>query len=84
MHSRIQVRIQWRPIIERDRCAALIAAGCAQPLIADSGLEILRLASRELPRQAGRILNNALRLAVPRGLNHLPDDLLQLPIAEIS
>lgn len=24
------------------------------------------------------------RLAVPRGLNHLPDDLLQLAIAEMS
>jgi MSHA biogenesis protein MshM len=88
LHSRIQVRIQLRPIIERDRFAALIAhalkaAGCAHTLIADSGLEILRQASRGLPRQAGRILNNALRLAVPRGLNHLPDDLLQLAIAEI-
>lgn len=89
LHSRIQVRIQLRPIIERERFAALIAhalksAGCAHTLIADSGLEILRQASRGLPRQAGRILNNALRLAVPRGLNHLPDDLLQLAITEIS
>jgi MSHA biogenesis protein MshM len=89
LHSRIQVRIQLRPIIERERFAALIAhalksAGCAHTLIADSGLEILRQGSRGLPRQAGRILNNALRLAVPRGLNHLPDDLLQLAITEIS
>jgi MSHA biogenesis protein MshM len=89
LHSRIQVRIQLRPIIERERFAALInhalkSAGCAHTLIADSGLEILRQASRGLPRQAGRILNNALRLAVPRGLNHLPDDLLQLAITEIS
>ena len=89
LHSRIQVRIQLRPIIERERFAALIAhalksAGCAHTLIADSGLEILRQASRGLPRQAGRILNNALRLAAPRGLNHLPDDLLQLAITEIS
>jgi type II secretory pathway predicted ATPase ExeA len=89
LHSRIQVRIQLRPIIERERFSALInhalkSAGCAHTLIADSGLEILRQASRGLPRQAGRILNNALRLAVPRGLNHLPDDLLQLAIAEIS
>jgi MSHA biogenesis protein MshM len=89
LHSRIQVRIQMRPIIERERFAALIAhalksAGCAHTLIADSGLEILRQASRGLPRQAGRILNNALRLAVHRGLNHLPDDLLQSAIAEMS
>lgn len=89
LHSRIQVRIQLRPILERERFAALIShalksAGCPHTLIADSGMEILRQASKGLPRQAGRILNNALRLAVPRGLNHLPDDLLQLAIAEIS
>lgn len=89
LHSRIQVRVQLRPVIERERFAALIAhalksAGCTHTLIADSGLEIVRQASRGLPRQAGRILNNALRLAVPRGLNHLPDDLLQLAIAEMS
>jgi MSHA biogenesis protein MshM len=89
LHSRIQVRIALRPILERERFAALIshalkAAGCPHTLIADSGMEILRQASKGLPRQAGRILNNALRLAVPRGLNHLPDDLLQLAIAEMS
>lgn len=89
LHSRIQVRIALRPILERERFAALIShalksAGCPHTLIADSGIEILRQASKGLPRQAGRILNNALRLAVPRGLNHLPDDLLQLAIAEMS
>lgn len=89
LHSRIQVRIALRPILERERFAALIShalksAGCPHTLIADSGMEILRQASKGLPRQAGRILNNAMRLAVPRGLNHLPDDLLQLAIAEMS
>lgn len=88
LHSRIQVRIQLRPILERERFASLIqhamkSAGCSHTLITDSGLEILRQASKGLPRQAGRILNNALRLAVPKGLNHLPDDLLQLAIAEM-
>jgi type II secretory pathway predicted ATPase ExeA len=89
LHSRIQVRVQVRPVLERERFAALIchalkSAGCAHTLITDSGLELLRQASRGLPRQAGRIINNAMRLAVPRGLNHLPDDLLQLAIAEMS
>jgi len=88
LHSRIQVRIQLRPILERERFASLIqhamkSAGCSHTLITDSGLEILRQASKGLPRQAGRILNNALRLAVPKGLNHLPDDLIQLAIAEM-
>ena len=89
LHSRIQVRVQLRPVIERERFAALIShafktAGCTHTLIADSGMEILRQASKGLPRQAGRILKNALRLAVTKALNHLPDDLLQQAIKEMS
>lgn len=78
-----------RPVVERDRFAQLIAhalkgAGCQHTLLADSGMEILRQASKGLPRQAGRILCTAMRLAVPRGLNHLPDELLQHAIAELQ
>lgn len=86
--GRIQARVQMRPVIERERFAQLIAhalksAGCSHTLLADSGLEILRQASKGLPRHAGRLLRTAMRLAVPRGLNHLPDDLLQLAIEEL-
>ena len=49
-------------------------------MLSDSGLELLRQASKGFPRQAGNILHTALRLAVPKGLNHLPDDLLQAAI----
>ena len=83
--SRIQVRVQLQPIIERERFGQLIdhalqQAGCSHTLLADSGLELLRQASRGLPRHAGRILKTAMQLAVPKGLNHLPDDLLQQAI----
>ena len=61
---------------------ALKSAGCTHTLLADSGLELLRQASRGLPRHAGRILRTAMQLAVPRGLNHLPDELLQQAIEE--
>lgn len=89
LYSRIQVRVALRPVVERDRFAQLIAhalksAGCQHTLLADSGMEILRQASKGLPRQAGRILCTAMRLAVPRGLNHLPDELLQHAIAELQ
>lgn len=89
LHSRIQVKLQLLPVFERERFAALIAhalksAGCKHSLIADSGMEILRQASKGLPRQAGRILRNAMRLAVPKGLNHLPDELLQQAIKEMA
>ena len=88
LQSRLQVQLQLRPVIERERFAALIqhalkAAGSTHTLLADSGLELLRQSSRGLPRQASRILCTALRLAVPRGLNHLPDDLLQQAIEEL-
>ena len=86
--GRIQVRVQLKPVLERERFAQLIqhslkSAGCMNTLLSDSGLEILRQASKGLPRHAGRILRTAMRLAVPRGLNHLPDDLLQLAIEEL-
>ncbi|WP_223306765.1 hypothetical protein [Acidithiobacillus ferrivorans] len=83
--SRIQVRIRLAPVLERERFTALIthalkSAGCQHTLLSDSGLELLRHASKGFPRQAGNILHTALRLAVPKGLNHLPDDLLQAAI----
>jgi type II secretory pathway predicted ATPase ExeA len=86
--GRIQVRMQLKPVIERERFAQLIqhalhSAGCQHTLLADSGLEILRQASQGLPRQAGRILRAAMHLAVPKGLNHLPDELIQQAIEEL-
>ncbi len=86
--GRLQVRVHLKPVIERERFAQLIqhaltTAGCPHPLLADSGLELLRLASQGLPRQAGRILRAAMQRAVPKGLNHLPDDLLQETIEEL-
>lgn len=88
LNGRIQARVQLKPVLERERFAKLIdhglkSAGCKHTLIADSGLELLRQASRGTPRQAGNILRNAMRLAVPRGLNHLPDELLQQAIEEL-
>ncbi|HHX4060117.1 TPA: hypothetical protein ACU967_007651 [Burkholderia contaminans] len=76
-------------MIERERFAlfiqhALKSAGCSHTLLAESGLELLRQASRGLPRQAGRILRTAMQMAVPKGLNHLPDELLQQAIEELK
>lgn len=86
--SRIQVRTQLHPIVERERFSSLIQhalkrAGCQHTLLSDSGIELLRSASKGLPRQAGRILQTAMRLAVPKGLNHLPDELVQQAIMEL-
>ena len=86
--SRIQVRLQLQPITDRERFNQLIThafsqAGAQHTLLSDSGLELVRQASQGLPRQAGRILKNSLRLAVPKGLNHLPDELIQQAIEEL-
>ena len=83
--SRIQVRLQLKPISARERFKNLIEhtlkqAGCQHTLLSDSALELLRQASQGLPRQAGLILKTAMQLAVPKGLNHLPDELLQQAI----
>jgi type II secretory pathway predicted ATPase ExeA len=87
--TRIQARVVFKPVVERERFAQLVAhglksAGCQHTLMADSGMELLRQASKGLPRQAGRILCTAMRLAVPKGLNHLPDELLQQAISELQ
>jgi type II secretory pathway predicted ATPase ExeA len=80
--SRIHLRMHFAPIVERERFTSLIrhalkTAGCQHTLLSDSGMEILRQASQGTPRKASMILKTAMQLAVPKGLNHLPDDLLK-------
>ena len=87
--SRIQVRAQIKPIRERERFAKLIQhalqqAGCQQTLLSDSGMEMLRQASGGKPRQAGQLLITARQLALPKGLNHLPDELIQHAIEALQ
>ena len=88
LNSRIQVRIRMQNIAEHDRFAALLNhafddAGCQQQLLSDSGIDLLRQAVQGNPRQACLVIKHAMRLAAPKGLNHLPDDLIQQTIKEI-
>ena len=81
-------RVDGQPVA-RERFAKLIAhafksAGATGTLLSDSGLEIVRQASKGLPRNAGTILCTAMRLAMPKGLNHLPDEILQQAIGELQ
>ncbi len=51
--------------------------------MSDSGLELLRQASQGLPRKAGGILKTSMQLAMAKGLNHLPDEVIQQAIEEL-
>ena len=86
--SRIQVSLTLKPIAERERFKHLLEhafqhAGAQHTLLSDSGLELLRQASQGLPRQAARLIKTSLQLAVPKGLNHLPDELIEQAIEEL-
>jgi type II secretory pathway predicted ATPase ExeA len=88
LNSRIQVRVQLKRVDERERFAAMVHhgledAGCQQTLLSDTGIELLRQASQGNPRLTGTLLAQAMRLAVPKGLNHLPDELIEMAIAEL-
>ncbi len=88
LSSRIQVRLRLQPVLERERFSALVhhalkSAGCPHTPIADLGMELLRQASKGLPRQAGNILLTAMCLPVPKGLNHLPKEILRQAIEDL-
>ncbi len=84
--SRIQARFELKPILKREDFKAFLShgleqAGCAQQLLSDSGIELLRLSSKGNPRQVHRLLVTALRLAADKKLNHIPDETLGQAIA---
>ena len=84
--SRIQARYELKPIMDRDAFKQFLShglnqVGCAHNLLSDSGVELLRLSSKGIPRQVHRILVTALRLATDKKINHLPDDIMKEAIA---
>jgi len=87
--SRISVKETLPPIFEKERFTALIHhafkdAGAHQQLLSDSGIELLRLASKGRPRTAALLIQTALRLAMHRGINHLPDDIVSDAIEQLK
>ena len=61
----------------------LKSAGGTHTLLSDSGMELLRQASQGLPRHAGRLIKTAMQMAVPKGRNLMPDELIQQAIEEL-
>jgi MSHA biogenesis protein MshM len=87
--SRISARVSLKPITDRERFHMLInhafqEAGSQSKLLSDSGIEILRLASQGKPRTVSKILHIAMRIAAFKGMNHLPDDVIQNAIEELK
>lgn len=87
--SRIQVRLQLPSMIEPNRFRALIehgfkVVGCEHTLLSDSGFEMLRQASQGKPRLACLVLKASLRLAASKGLNHLPDELIEQAVESLK
>lgn len=79
--SRIQARFKLQPINDREAFKLLVThgftqAGCNHSLMSDSGIELMRMASKGNPRQAHQIIVTSLRLACDKKINHLPDDII--------
>lgn len=80
--SRIHVRCELKPLIDREAFRSLIQhgfnqAGLTTHIVSDSGIELIRMASQGNPRKAHQIIVTAMRLAADNQLNHLPDDVGQ-------
>lgn len=87
--SRIQARVELKPILDREAFKQLLMhgftqAGCTHNLLSDSGVELLRMASKGNPRQAHRLVVTALRLACDKNINHLPDDIINEAISMLK
>lgn len=81
LQSRIQVRHKLHPILDAKQFAEFIShgfddAGCTQNLFANTGIELIRMASKGKPRLAHRLLVSALRIAADNNQNHVPDDVI--------
>lgn len=84
--SRIQARIELKPILDRDAFKQLLThgftqAGCTHQLLSDSGIELIRMASKGNPRQAHQLIVTALRIACDKKISHLPDEIINEAIS---
>lgn len=80
--TRIQARCQLQPINDRDAfkeflLSGLAQAGCTATLLSDSGIEILRMASKGNPRKIHHLVVKAMQLATDKKQNHLSDDIVK-------
>jgi type II secretory pathway predicted ATPase ExeA len=80
--SRIQARCSLQPVNDRDEFKQLLLygfteAGCAHTLLSDTGIDLLRMASKGNVRQVHRLLVASMQLATDKKMNHLADDVIK-------
>ena len=87
--SRIQARVELKPILNREAFKQLLMhgltqAGCTHNILSDSGVELLRMASKGNPRQVHRLLVTGLRLACDKKMSYLSDDMITEAISVLK
>ncbi len=81
LSSRIQVRYELLPIMDKEQFKELIIhgftqAGSKHSILSDSAINILHMGSQGNQRLAHRIIITALRLATDKNINHLSDAII--------
>jgi len=87
LRSRIVAAVHLEPLASRELFTAFLehglgAVGAKGSLIADSARELLFRASGGLPREVGKLVRKALRLAHERAENFIDEDVVEAAIGE--
>lgn len=87
LRTRLVTSVHLEPIGTREAFAAFLehgfeAVGAQGSIIADSARELLFRASGGLPREVGKIVRKAMRLADERNLNFIDDSIIESVIGE--
>lgn len=85
--SRIVARIQLEPLLQREDFAAFLAhgleaAGATSNIVSDSAAEMLFRVSRGVPRQAARLMREALMVAHEQNKTFIDDAILEAVLDE--
>jgi MSHA biogenesis protein MshM len=80
--SRVQARCALCPVDDKEEFKKLLLhglteAGCAHTLLSDTGVELLRMASKGHIRLLHQLLVLSMQLATDKKMNHLADDILK-------
>ena len=89
LRSRIQLFVHFEALTQAEEFKNMLncafkEAGSQTTIVSDSGIELIRMASKGKYRQAGQIIQNALQHAYQHNLNHLSDEVIKQSIEELQ